>query len=137
VIADEIYELFNFAGVKIYSIASFPRYVRPDDYVNGIFQRLAMTAGRVEYLSTFIHAKAVEKIASQFTSGGTVSTACRLWQVSQAIRPPVQKENGWMALLRRRRTASLDLLQDIPAKSKLMSQKGILFSFPEVTALSL
>jgi aspartate aminotransferase len=130
VIADEIYELINFAG-KNYSIASFPGMFDQTITVNGFSKGYAMTGWRVGYIcAPLFIAKAVEKMQGQFTSGGTgIAQRAALAGIIGDQTPSKEMADAYL----RRRTLVLDLLQDIPG-IKTHVPEGAFYFFPDVTA---
>ena len=130
VIADEIYELINFAG-KNYSIASFPGMFERTVTVNGFSKGFAMTGWRVGYICAPLQiAKACEKIQGQFTSGNT-GIAQRA--AFAGITGPSKDSEDMAKAYFRRRALVLDLLQDIPG-IKTHVPEGAFYFFPDVTA---
>jgi aspartate aminotransferase len=130
VIADEIYELINFAG-KNYSIASFPGMFDRTITVNGFSKGYAMTGWRVGYIcAPLFIAKAVEKMQGQFTSGGTgIAQRAALAGIEGDQTPSKEMADAYL----RRRTLVLELLQDIPG-IKTHVPEGAFYFFPDVTA---
>lgn len=130
VIADEIYELINFAG-KNYSIASFPGMFDQTITVNGFSKGYAMTGWRVGYLcAPLFIAKAVEKMQGQFTSGGTgIAQRAALAGIEGDQTPSKEMADAYL----RRRTLVLDLLQDIPG-IKTHVPEGAFYFFPDVSS---
>jgi aspartate aminotransferase len=130
VIADEIYELINFAG-KNYSIASFPGMFDRTITVNGFSKGYAMTGWRVGYIcAPLFISKSVEKMQGQFTSGGTgIAQRAALAGISGDQTPSKEMADAYL----RRRTLVLDLLQDIPG-IKTHIPEGAFYFFPDVTA---
>lgn len=130
VIADEIYELINFAG-KNYSIASFPGMFERTITVNGFSKGYAMTGWRVGYICAPLEiAKAVEKMQGQFTSGGT-GIAQRAALAGIAGDQTTSREMTEAYL--RRRNLVMGLLKDIPG-IKTHVPEGAFYFFPDVTA---
>jgi aspartate aminotransferase len=130
VIADEIYELINFAG-KNHSIASFPDMFDQTITVNGFSKGYAMTGWRVGYICAPVFiAKAVEKMQGQFTSGGTgIAQRAALAGIVGDQTPSKEMADAYY----RRRGLVLDLLQDIPG-IKTHVPEGAFYFFPDVTA---
>lgn len=130
VIADEIYELINFAG-KNYSIASFPGMFDRTITVNGFSKGYAMTGWRVGYISAPLQiAKACEKMQGQFTSGGTgIAQRAALAGISGDQGPSKQMAAAYF----RRRELVMGLLKDIPG-IKTHVPEGAFYFFPDVTA---
>lgn len=130
VIADEIYELINFAG-KNYSIASFPGMFDQTITVNGFSKGYAMTGWRVGYIcAPLFIAKAVEKMQGQFTSGGTgIAQRAALAGIAGDQTPSKEMADAYL----RRRGLVLDLLRDIPG-IKTHVPEGAFYFFPDVTA---
>jgi aspartate aminotransferase len=130
VIADEIYELINFAG-KNYSIASFPGMFDQTITVNGFSKGYAMTGWRVGYIcAPLFIAKAVEKMQGQFTSGGTgIAQRAALAGIAGDQTPSKEMADAYL----RRRGVVLDLLRDIPG-IKTHVPEGAFYFFPDVTA---
>lgn len=130
VIADEIYELINFAG-KNYSIASFPGMFDRTITVNGFSKGYAMTGWRVGYISAPLQiAKACEKMQGQFTSGGTgIAQRAALAGISGDQGPSEEMAAAYF----RRRELVMGLLKDIPG-IKTHVPEGAFYFFPDVTA---
>lgn len=130
VIADEIYELINFAG-KNYSIASFPGMFDQTITINGFSKGYAMTGWRVGYIcAPLFIAKAVEKMQGQFTSGGTgIAQRAALAGIAGDQTPSKEMADAYL----RRRGLVLDLLRDIPG-IKTHVPEGAFYFFPDVTA---
>jgi len=130
VVADEIYELINFAGGN-HSIASFPGMFERTVTVNGFSKGFAMTGWRVGYICAPLEiAKACEKIQGQFTSGNT-GIAQRA-AFAGITGPSTDSEKMAEAYLRRRGLV-LDLLRDIPG-IKTHVPEGAFYFFPDVSA---
>ncbi len=130
VIADEIYELINFAG-KNYSIASFPGMFERTITVNGFSKGYAMTGWRVGYIcAPLAIAKAVEKMQGQFTSGGTgIAQRAALAGISGDQGSSKEMADAYL----RRRGLVMDLLKEIPG-IKTHVPEGAFYFFPDVTA---
>lgn len=129
VIADEIYELINFAGGN-HSIASFPGMFERTITVNGFSKGFAMTGWRVGYICAPVEiAKACEKIQGQFTSGGT-GIAQRA--AFAGITGPLDDSKAMAEAYLRRRGLVLDLLRDIPG-IKTHVPEGAFYFFPDVS----
>lgn len=130
VIADEIYELINFAG-KNHSIASFPGMFERTITVNGFSKGYAMTGWRVGYICAPLEiAKACEKMQGQFTSGGTgIAQRAALAGISGDQEPSKEMAAAYF----RRRELVMGLLKDIPG-IKTHVPEGAFYFFPDVTA---
>ncbi|MEN2284285.1 pyridoxal phosphate-dependent aminotransferase [Algoriphagus sp. SE2] len=130
VIADEIYELINFAG-RNYSIASFPGMFERTITVNGFSKGYAMTGWRVGYICGPLYiAKAVEKIQGQFTSGGTgIAQRAALTAISHDQTPSKEMAKAYF----KRRELVMGLLKEIPG-IKTHVPEGAFYFFPDVTA---
>jgi aspartate aminotransferase len=130
VIADEIYELINFAG-KNYSMGSFPCMFERTITVNGFSKGYAMTGWRVGYICAPLEiAKAVEKMQGQFTSGGTgIAQRAALAGITGDQAPSVAMTEAYL----KRRDLVLGLLRDIPG-IKTHVPEGAFYFFPDVTA---
>lgn len=130
VIADEIYELINFAG-KNYSIASFPGMFERTVTVNGFSKGYAMTGWRVGYICAPLEiSKAVEKMQGQFTSGNTgIAQRAALAGISGDQTPSQEMTKAYL----KRRGLVLELLREIPG-IKTHVPEGAFYFFPDVTA---
>lgn len=130
VIADEIYELINFAGQHT-SIASLPGMFERTVTVNGFSKGYAMTGWRVGYICAPLYmAKACEKMQGQFTSGGTgIAQRAALAAIAGDQTPSKEMEKAYL----KRRDLVLGLLRDIPG-IKTHVPEGAFYFFPDVTA---
>jgi len=130
VIADEIYELINFAGQHT-SIASLPGMFERTVTVNGFSKGYAMTGWRVGYICAPLYmAKACEKMQGQFTSGGTgIAQRPALAAIAGDQTPSKEMEKAYL----KRRDLVLGLLRDIPG-IKTHVPEGAFYFFPDVTA---
>ncbi len=130
VIADEIYEYINFAGVN-HSIAAVPGMLDRTVTVNGVSKSYAMTGWRIGYIcAPEWLAKAVNKMQGQVTSG-----VCSIAQRAAlaAIRGGKGKTAEMVDTYRSRREMVYDLLKDIPGL-KINKPEGAFYMFPDVSA---
>lgn len=130
VIADEIYELINFAG-RNPSMAAIKGMYERTVTVNGVSKGFAMTGWRIGYLGApeWI-AKACDKVQGQITSGA--SAIAQRATIKAVLMDP--KEVAYMREgFRKRRDMMLELLGEIPGL-KLNKPKGAFYLFPDVSA---
>ena len=130
VIADEIYEYINFAGVN-HSIAAVPGMFERTITVNGVSKSYAMTGWRIGYIcAPEWLAKAVNKMQGQVTSG-----VCSIAQRAAlaAILGGKEKTAEMVETYRRRREMVYELLRDIPGM-KINKPEGAFYMFPDISS---
>ena len=130
VIADEIYELINFAGAHI-SIGSLPGMQERTVTVNGFAKGFAMTGWRVGYIGAPLWlAKAANKIQGQITSAN-----CSIAQRAAltALTSPKEASKEMANAYYQRRQVVYELLKKIPDVEVNMPQ-GAFYFFPNVSS---
>lgn len=130
VIADEIYEYINFAGVN-HSIAAVPGMFERTITVNGVSKSYAMTGWRIGYIcAPEWLAKAMNKMQGQVTSG-----VCSIAQRAAlaAILGGKEKTAEMVETYRRRREMVYELLRDIPGM-KINKPEGAFYMFPDISS---
>jgi len=130
VIADEIYELINFAGAHV-SIGSLPGMEHRTVTVNGFAKGFAMTGWRVGYIGAPLWlAKAANKIQGQITSAN-----CSIAQRAAltALTSPKEASKAMANAYYQRRQLVYDLLKKIPGVEVNMPQ-GAFYFFPDVSS---
>lgn len=130
VIADEIYEYINFAGVN-HSIAALPGMFERTITVNGVSKSYAMTGWRIGYIcAPEWLAKAINKMQGQVTSG-----VCSIAQRAAlaAILGGKEKTAEMVETYRRRREMVYELLRDIPGM-KINKPEGAFYMFPDISS---
>ena len=130
VIADEIYELINFAGSHV-SIGSLPGMQDRTVTVNGFAKGFAMTGWRVGYIGAPLWlAKAANKIQGQITSAN-----CSIAQRAAltALTSPKEASKAMANAYYQRRQLVYDLLKKIPGVEANMPQ-GAFYFFPDVSS---
>ena len=130
VIADEIYELINFAGSHV-SIGSLPGMQNRTVTVNGFAKGFAMTGWRVGYIGAPLWlAKAANKIQGQITSAN-----CSIAQRAAltALTSPKESSKAMANAYYQRRQLVYDLLKKIPGVEVNMPQ-GAFYFFPDVSS---
>ena len=128
VIADEIYELINFAGTHV-SIGSLSGMQERTVTVNGFAKGFAMTGWRVGYLGAPLWlAKAANKIQGQITSAN-----CSIAQRAAftALTSSKEASKAMANAYHQRRQVVYELLQKIPGIEVNMPQ-GAFYFFPNV-----
>ena len=129
VIADEIYELINFAGAHV-SIGSLPGMQERTVTVNGLAKGFAMTGWRVGYIGAPLWlAKAANKIQGQITSAN-----CSIAQRAAftALTSPKKASKAMANAYYQRRQVVYELLDKIPGIEVNMPQ-GAFYFFPNVS----
>ena len=129
VIADEIYELINFAGAHV-SIGSLPGMQERTVTVNGFAKGFAMTGWRVGYIGAPLWlAKAANKIQGQITSAN-----CSIAQRAAftALTSPKEASKAMANAYYQRRQVVYELLDKIPGIEVNMPQ-GAFYFFPNVS----
>ena len=129
VIADEIYELINFAGAHV-SIGSLPGMQERTVTVNGLAKGFAMTGWRVGYIGAPLWlAKAANKIQGQITSAN-----CSIAQRAAftALTSPKEASKAMANAYYQRRQVVYELLDKIPGVEVNMPQ-GAFYFFPNVS----
>ena len=130
VIADEIYELINFAGAHI-SIGSLAGMQERTVTVNGFAKGFAMTGWRVGYIGAPLWlAKAANKIQGQITSAN-----CSIAQRAAltALTSPKEASKEMANAYYQRRQVVYELLKKIPDVEVNMPQ-GAFYFFPNVSS---
>jgi aspartate aminotransferase len=130
VIADEIYELINFAGAHV-SIGSLPGMQERTVTVNGFAKGFAMTGWRVGYIGAPLWlAKAANKIQGQITSAN-----CSIAQRAAltALTSPKEASKEMANAYYQRRQVVYELLKKIPDVEVNMPQ-GAFYFFPNVSS---
>ncbi len=130
VIADEIYEYINFAGIN-HSIAAVPGMFERTITVNGVSKSYAMTGWRIGYIcAPEWLAKAMNKMQGQVTSG-----VCSIAQRAAlaAILGGKEKTAEMVETYRRRREMVYELLRDIPGM-KINKPEGAFYMFPDISS---
>ena len=129
VIADEIYELINFAGTHV-SIGSLSGMQERTVTVNGFAKGFAMTGWRVGYLGAPLWlAKAANKIQGQITSAN-----CSIAQRAAftALTSSKEASKAMANAYHQRRQVVYELLEKIPGIEVNMP-KGAFYFFPNVS----
>lgn len=129
VIADEIYELINFAGTHV-SIGSLSGMQERTVTVNGFAKGFAMTGWRVGYIGAPLWlAKAANKIQGQITSAN-----CSIAQRAAftALTSSKEASKAMANAYYQRRQVVYELLEKIPGIEVNMPQ-GAFYFFPNVS----
>ena len=130
VIADEIYELINFAGAHV-SFGSLPGMQERTVTVNGFAKGFAMTGWRVGYIGAPLWlAKAASKIQGQLTSAN-----CSIAQRAAftALTSSKEASRAMANAYYQRRQVVYKLLKKIPGVEVNMPQ-GAFYFFPNVSS---
>ena len=129
VIADEIYELINFAGTHV-SIGSLSGMQERTVTVNGFAKGFAMTGWRVGYIGAPLWlAKAANKIQGQITSANcSIAQRAAFTALTSSKEASMAMANAYY----QRRQVVYELLEKIPGMEVNMPQ-GAFYFFPNVS----
>ena len=130
VIADEIYELINFAGAHV-SFGSLPGMQERTVTVNGFAKGFAMTGWRVGYIGAPLWlAKAASKIQGQLTSANcSIAQRAAFTALTSSKEASKVMANAYY----QRRQVVYKLLKKIPGVEVNMPQ-GAFYFFPNVSS---
>ena len=130
VIADEIYELINFAGAHV-SFGSLPGMQERTVTVNGFAKGFAMTGWRVGYIGAPLWlAKAASKIQGQLTSANcSIAQRAAFTALTSSKEASKVMANAYY----QRRQVVYELLKKIPGVEVNMPQ-GAFYFFPNVSS---